>query len=351
MSDNNQLSTSTPFHTPRESSLLGRRNCNLAMIADRALNHEPDFHKIADFIREIDPKIKTLVIGKRSQGVVKLAPLLARPTFGFSPVPLNKFHLLRGKLLTGQRLTKSQEYEVLDAAGFPVPKWKLINEGEDPDFSDFSPYVVSKPDTGMRGANVKIKRKSRMQPKAKPQESVERLTTAVPEGRKTRTGYHINETRMLAQEFVYTGLWPVSYRVTTLFGQVIHSIRVEANQERKQLAGPEAFGKAGEDGVSIVASGQGCTMTLNYDEEIIRLGETAHAAFPEIPLLGIDIIREVPSGKLYIVEVNASGYVWHFSSPMGTNLQREFNFSLESQFDGLRKAAYILAAKTQESAA
>ena len=91
-------------------------------------------------------------------------------------------------------------------------------------------------------------------------------------------------------------------------------------------------------------------MALNYDEEIIRLGEAAAAAFPDIPLLGFDIVREVPSGKLYILEANALGYVWHFSSPMGLQFQRENNFNLESQFDGLRKAAHILADKTQELA-
>lgn len=106
----------------------------------------------------------------------------------------------------------------------------------------------------------------------------------------------------------------------------------------------------GEKGVSIVASGKGCEFTLNYDEEVIRLGEAAHSAFPDIPLLGADIVREVPSGKLYILEVNAIGYIWHFSSSMGISFQNQFNFNLESQFDGLTKAAHILATKTQGTA-
>ena len=76
------------------------------------------------------------------------------------------------------------------------------------------------------------------------------------------------------------------------------------------------------------------------------MAERAHAAFPDIPLLGFDIIREVPSGKLYVLEANAIGYVWNFHSRQAAN----YGFSFEEQFDGARKAAYVLAEKTQECA-
>lgn len=346
-----QLSTSSPFYGPRASSdFIGQRRCNLVMVANRSLNHEPDFQKIAQFMREIDPKVKPVIIGNRARGIAKLLPLMASPTFGFSPVPLPKFRLMRGNLLMGQNLTKSQEYERLDAGGFPVPKWKLIDDEETPDLSDFSPYVVTKPDAGMRGAMVKIKRKSRIKPKTG-KDAEKPIVSDTHSGEGKHGAPRIQRAKTIAQEFVYTGLWPISYRVTTLFGQVIHSFRIEADHERNQLPGPDAFGKLpGDQGVSIVASGNGCQMTLNYEEDVIRLGEAAHAAFPDIPLLGIDIVREVPSGQLYILEVNASGYVWHFSSPMGLRIQSDYNINLESQFDGLRKAAHILAEKAQEQA-
>jgi hypothetical protein len=50
-------------------------------------------------------------------------------------------------------------------------------------------------------------------------------------------------------------------------------------------------------------------------EDVIRLAERAQAAFPEILLVGFDIIREAASGKL---EESAIGYVRDFhSSPAG----------------------------------
>jgi hypothetical protein len=50
----------------------------------------------------------------------------------------------------------------------------------------------------------------------------------------------------------------------------------------------------------------------------------------------------VPSGKLFALEANAIGYVWGFY----TGSEASYGFSLEQQFDGVRKAAYILAEKT-----
>ena len=83
-----------------------------------------------------------------------------------------------------------------------------------------------------------------------------------------------------------------------------------------------------------MAGGPGNTAEPSNDEEIIEFGETAHAAFPEIPLLGFDIVREMPSGKLYVLEANAIGYVWSFSDERDESQ----GYSTEEQFDGLRKA-------------
>ena len=47
-----------------------------------------------------------------------------------------------------------------------------------------------------------------------------------------------------------------------------------------------------------------------------------------------------------MLEANAIGYVWNFHSRQAAN----YGFSFEEQFDGARKAAYVLAEKTQECA-
>jgi hypothetical protein len=128
-----------------------------------------------------------------------------------------------------------------------------------------------------------------------------------------------------------------------LFGKVLYSMRYEIPENRPAWSGPDDREFSGR---SIVASSPDSKVAANYDEEIIRLGERAHSAFPEIPLLGFDIVREVPSGRLFVLEANAIGYVWSFY----TGQEALYGFSMEKQFDGIRKAAYILAEKTQECA-
>jgi len=152
---------------------------------------------------------------------------------------------------------------------------------------------------------------------------------------------------MVIQRFIYTGVRPIAYRVNTLFGRVLYSIKQEAADGRPPLFKARDLPDASmANGFTISATAADAQVTLSFDEEILRLAERAHAAFPQIPLLGFDIVREFPSGKLYVLEANAIGYTWRFDSHPVTN----GGFSLEEQFDGVRKAACVLAEKTQELA-
>jgi hypothetical protein len=74
------------------------------------------------------------------------------------------------------------------------------------------------------------------------------------------------------------------------------------------------------------------------------------AAFPEIPSLGIDIIREEETRWLYCLEVNASGFTWHISSAYGLGLQRRHNVDLPGQFGALDVIADALIEATRREA-
>jgi hypothetical protein len=248
-------------------------------------------------------------------------------------VPVEHFQPRRGVMYQGNSLAKSAEYAALERCGVPYPRYRLLTEAnpQPADLAELGQYVVLKPDRGGRGAMVKIVRSGR----------------ARWEPAETRIAGE--SEALLAQEFIYTGPWPVSYRVTTLFGQALWSLKVEADKTRAPLApGPDAFKQT--PGVTVVSNSKRCVMSLNFDPEIIAFAERAHAALPQIPLLGVDVIRDATTGKLYVVELNSSGFVWHFSSPLGMRAQKEFGFSLDGQFDGLRKAARILADRARELA-
>jgi len=323
------------------SVVAGQRRCHLVLVPNEPTNQVEDFLRIAELVKQHDPKIKTTVVTDRYAGMARMAAYATLPTLMLSFVPLARYKPLRGRFIQGIHLSKSQEYKQLEKAGFAVPKWQIIEPGQSPDPAEFGSYVVTKPDIGQRGALVKIKRTKRVGSSSK--------TKTVHSGRYAPS---VKEDGvMLAQRFIYTGQWPVCYRVATLFGKALYSFKAQASRDRAQLSGPEAFGSMeGTSGVSIVASGRGCRITMNADGEVIRFAEAAHSAFPDNPLLGFDIVREVPSGKLYILEANSVGYVWHFSSPMGTSMQQDNGICFEDQFNGIQKAALILAEKTRELA-
>ena len=294
-----------------------KRRCNLVIVASPNMTKRSDFVTVARHVRRFDPNIAVYVTRPRLNPLMR-AWLCLRPTLVFSPAQLRKDFVRRGKVYQGSFITKSDEYRALEKAGIPIPRWTLLTPTEKPDLSEFPPYVVKKPDGGARGAHVKIVKRKNVKWTAWESDS----------GRQSEN--------WIVQQFVYTGQWPVSYRVTTLFGQVLYSWKSEADPSRDPLPDPDAFGSLpGKQGVSIVASGRRSQVSLNYDPEIIQFACEAAKAFPDVPLLGFDVVREVPSGKLYIIEANANGWVWHVSSSLGIQMQKDFGFSMGAQFDGL----------------
>lgn len=291
----------------------------LVLVSDPAVNQAADFEEIAGWIGECDAETHTLVTTDQP-GV----PTPDLPTLTVSFAPLRYLRPRRGPVLQGQLVSKSAEYRALQQLGIPVPRWVRLLPGRTPDLSGLGPYVVTKPDFGARGADVRVERR-------------DLVTWTAPRTELTRLwGGPFNPR--LAQEFVYTGRWPKSTRVATLFGTTLFSFEIEASHSRQPLDDVDAF-----HGQSIVSSGRGCVFKLARDEEMFQLAERAHAAFPRVPLLGFDIVREIPTGRLFVLEANSLGYTWDFTSPSGLSLQSEFSFDLAAQLDGRRRAAAALA--------
>jgi hypothetical protein len=305
--------------------------CNLILIGNQYVNKPEDFEELARWIQEADPRVN-VHIWKDEASLSRRCRWALRRTMLFSPVKALKFKLLRGSVFQGGALTKSEEFDALTRAGVAVPSYVVLTEDRPTtDLAHLGEYVVVKPDRGGRGANVRVMRASKVH---------------WEEDDESRCAGKSSKT--IAQKFIYTGPWPVSYRITSLFGNALFALKVEASHDRPPLSGPEAFKKT--SGLSIVSNSKRCTFCYTDDAEVIKFAEDAHRAFPTIPLLGVDVIRDAATGKLYVLEVNSGGYVWHFTSRMGLNVQQQFGLNFESQFNGRRKAAKILAAKAMEAA-
>jgi hypothetical protein len=299
-------------------------------VTNPAVNAASDFLEIAGWISALDPETVVHVVPDVA-GADNTSELPDIPTVTVSPAPLRRLRPRRGPVFQGQHVSKSNEYRALQAAGVPVPRWTRLLPNRAPKLEGFPPYVLTKPDFGAQGADVRIERRDAVQ------------WTPPRTARSLNFGGPFNPR--LVQEFVYTGPWPRSHRVVTLFGSVLWADRTEASHDRPPLRDRNAF-----HGQSVVSSGRGCTFTLDDDPEVVALGERAHAAFPRVPLLGVDIVRDADTRELYVIEANSLGLTWHFSTPKGLAFQKEFGFDLDAQFDGRRKAARVLARVCSEHA-
>lgn len=156
----------------------------------------------------------------------------------------------------------------------------------------WGPYVVEKPVYGRRGAFTNIRRTEGIRYVPAEQR---------PEDHLARRG------GMMIQKFVYTGPWPVSYRIMTYFGEPLYCVRYEGPHVRRPVAAADDF-RAG--GAPIVASARGCTASMVAEPDVLDLAARVHALFPDAPSLGVDILREAESGALYVSEANSGRTGW-----------------------------------------
>lgn len=303
------------------------RNAILAISPDHV--DERDFRRIAARARALAPDVKAYVaVAGRRNRTARLVQLL-RPTLLVEIEPVPNLWQLRGRKLACAPRPKLESLALLSAAGLPVPRFAELTPGLKLDAADWGPYVVVKPSRGWRGALVRIQRTSRLRYKA-PEDYDEDQRHMLP---------------MLVQRFVYTGRWPVSYRVLSFLGEPLHAFRYEGSHEQRPLDGPEAF----TDGISIVASSRRATVSLAPEADLLALARRIHAALHDRPMLGIDLVRDAVTGELFIAEVNER-HCWTLSTESGRQMQRQFGLDFYGQYDAIERAAEALVRRTREAA-
>ena len=290
---------------------------NLILVHQETKQDRADYEAIA---RRVD--VDVFIVDTKALGVADPRFDAAAPTLTVSPMPIKKFVPPRGAVCQGFEHAKSEQYARLARLGLPVPRWVSITPDLSLDPSAWGPYVVVKPDLGRKGAEIFIKRTGRVRYRA-------------PD--------------FLAQEFIYTGRWPVNYRVVTLFGRALMSWRCEADHRFVPLESRWDFKARG--GITVVSNKKDSRYALAFDKDVIALAERAHAAVPVEPLLRTDIVRDADSGALYLIECNPRGDAWLISSTMGRLIEQANGLDYASQFGALDIAARALAEETRRRAA
>jgi hypothetical protein len=268
--------------------------------------------------------------GVRSLAVWDVKPMLKHRLWSLGRAaavvsfhPLRQFLPAWADIYQQVNYNKAQEQACFESAGIQIPKWKIIREGEAPDLSDFQPFVVVKPACGAKGAFVRIVRRDRVKWK---QLNVENS--------------RVQNNDLIVQEYIHTGPWPSSYRVATVFGEPNYALRITASRQRFPIEYDPAGDSSIFSGRSIVASSKGCKMDLEIPDDVFQFAKEIHLrAFPKVPFLASDIIRDVNTGKLYALEVNTAGLSILMVPETSDRIKREFNIDVTTQFGGVKSAA------------
>jgi len=293
-----------------------------------------DFEEIAGHVRVIEPGIGTFLLRGDLPHSYTRRHAARRPTLVFSPGPLQALRPLRGRLYQGRPIPKIEQLRRLAAVGVPIPRTAVLTPDLRLDPAMWSDFVIVKPTdlaSSSSGAGIQLMRTGRV--RYRPPEDY-------PPGHPGRLA------PMLVQQFIHTGERIGHYRALTLFGETISLYHGRAARERLDLsASDEVIERA-------VVATQAVEKDKSFvdDPDVIAIARAAHAAMPDVPLKGCDILRDARTGALYVIEVNPGGNTWHFSSSYLATARRangpEFERRRREQFDAMRTAARLLVART-----
>lgn len=306
---------------------------NLILVHQETKQDRTDFEEIARRIAAQAPEIAVFIVDTKDPTLAGPDLDVASPTLTVSPMPLKRFVPARGAVCQGYEHAKGEQYRRLAEIGVAVPPWIRVEPGISLDPAQWGPYVVVKPEMGRKGAEIFIQRAGRV--RYRPPDSY-------PEDHPVR------KAPLIAQRFIYTGRWPVNYRVVTLFGATLMCWRCEAQHSYAPLNSRWDFKEKG--GISVVSNKRNSRYELSFDQDVIALAARSHAAFPAQPLLGTDIVRDADTGLLYVIECNPRGDAWLISSDMGRLIEQANGLDFGRQFGALEIAADVLIRETRARA-
>jgi hypothetical protein len=299
-----------------------------------------DLNAIARHVRELDPSIRPFIVPTTHRNAITRREIAERPTLVVSPGRMPTFRPLRGKVYQGNAIPKIEEVRRLEKAGVPVPKTEILTPELKLDPAEWGEFVIVKPSdirTSSHGKGIQLMRTERVQyiaPEDFPRDHPGRLGP------------------MFVQQYVDTGDRLSSYRVLTYLGEPISAVFHAGLDKKVELSESDEVIEAAPIAIQTVGSER--DRHLISDKEVLDLARAAYAALPEIPLQGVDLLRDHRTGKFYVIELNSGGNTWHFSSNFYAETRSktpDFEILRRQQFDYVRTVARVLVERTNAEAA
>lgn len=304
---------------------------NLLIVQTVPEQDPADWIAIKQRIERNAPDIEVHIANNRHRNSVTARWQVRRPSLVFSPIQLIDFVPRGGAIYCGHILGKDEQLRRLSSIGILTPRTATFSSASSFNSTEWGEYVIVKPNNLNSGVGI-------------------RLVRTIDLSARYNELTAIANDQFLVEPYIDHSEdgYPTEYRVLSLFGRALYCVRNRWGNKRPPLA------EIAADPLGVIASNNktmgGHIRSICNDSEIISLGQNAHRAFPECPLIGVDIIRESQSGRLYVLEVNPHGNVWHFSSPFAKNLDPEYVRERYAQFSALDLAADLLIQKTRTDA-
>ncbi len=293
-----------------------------------------DFREVARRIATADPEIRARVFSTGTANPRSMLGTLMLPRDAIS-IEMDRVKLIepRGTRIRHGRIPKEEQLRRLAEAGIAVPRWTEITPDTALDPKEWGPYVVVKPTRSSKGAFVRIQKTGRVRYKPPSEHPAD---------------HPIHRGPMMAQQFIYTGEWPTSAKILTYFARPLAAIHQNGRTELPPLRSADGFAAAA--GSSIVASAVGGTWALCNEEDVIDLARRVHGLWPDHPSFGIDIVRDVRTRRLYVLELNPGGDSWFLTGAGGASL-RAAGIDVYAQFGAIDAIAETSIAVARRFAA
>lgn len=320
------------------------------IIIHRGNGYERDFAEIAAKVMARQDGIHVHCIASNDQAELP-AELWQYPTLTVSFLAKFRLKIRRGPVLANRMIGKLAQQDIFRRHGIPTPPSLAFRFGMKLDPILFGDFVVLKPLNlllSSHGHGVMLFRRRRLEMLQR-----EDFTADHP--------LHSMASAFQVQRFIHTGPDVHWNRVSSLFSRPLWSVHSRTREPKVDLTATDGV----IERTPITTLDTGIRFHRFSDEpDVLALAAAVHAALPDIPLLGIDILREERTGRLSVLEANPGGNTWHFSSDGGDELRnaiaRDANINVDrhavarsmmiNQFGAFDVAAEVLARKTAELA-
>jgi len=151
----------------------------------------------------------------------------------------------------------------------------------------------------------------------------------------------------MIQSYIDTGDHVSTYRVLLLFGAVMYALKRRSLKRRPIIPLTEVVTRVFIQSHEVEKDTAFC-----HEADVLETAQKVAAALPEVPIIGVDLVREAVTGDVYVIEANI-GNTWHLSSESGkaTRVNVGGRGVLEKEFDSWNVAAKRLIALAREHAA